>query len=75
MVQLATITKRTDQRAKEIAEVVAKPGWRSPLEPLANGDIAAVWESLSLAQKLARTPRIERLACHQTKRLIAAAVA
>ena len=52
-VRLATITKRADERAKEIAEVLAKAGWRSPLEPLANGNIAAVWESLSLAQKLA----------------------
>jgi site-specific DNA recombinase len=52
-VQLATITKRADERATEIAEVLAKAGWRSPLEPLANGDIGAAWEQLSLAQKRA----------------------
>ena len=52
-VQLATITRRADERAKEIAEVLAKAGWRSPLEPLANGDIEAAWEKLSLAQKRA----------------------
>jgi site-specific DNA recombinase len=52
-VQLATITKRADERAKEIAEVLAKAGWRSPLEPLAGGDIGAVWEKVALAQKRA----------------------
>jgi DNA invertase Pin-like site-specific DNA recombinase len=52
-VQLATITKRADERAAEIAEVLAKAGWRSPLEPLANGDIGAAWGQLSLAQKRA----------------------
>lgn len=52
-VQLATITKHADERATEIAEVLAKAGWRSPLEPLANGNIGAVWEGLSLAQKRA----------------------
>ena len=49
----ATITKRLDERAKEIAEVLAQAGWRSPLEPLAGGNIATVWEQLSLAQKRA----------------------
>jgi hypothetical protein len=52
-VQLATITKRADERAKEIAEVLAKAGWRSPLEPLAGGNIEAAWEKLSLMQKRA----------------------
>jgi site-specific DNA recombinase len=52
-VQLATITKRADERAKEIAEVLAKAGWRSPLEPLAGGNIEATWENLSLMQKRA----------------------
>lgn len=52
-VQLATITKRADERAKQIAEVLAKAGWRSPLEPLANGDIGAAWAALPLAQKRA----------------------
>jgi DNA invertase Pin-like site-specific DNA recombinase len=51
VVQLATITKRADERATEIAEVLAKAGWRSPLEPLANGDIKAAWGNLSLVQK------------------------
>lgn len=50
-VQLETITKRADERAKEIAGVLAKAGWRSPLEPLAGGDIEAAWKNLSLAQK------------------------
>jgi hypothetical protein len=52
-VQLATITKRADERATQIAEVLAKAGWRSPLEPLAGGGIAAAWKQLSLAQKRA----------------------
>ena len=33
--------------------MLAKAGWRSPLEPLAGGNIAAVWEKLSLMQKRA----------------------
>jgi DNA invertase Pin-like site-specific DNA recombinase len=52
-IQLATITKRADERGKEIAEVLAKAGWRSPLEPLAGGNIEAAWENLSLMQKRA----------------------
>ena len=52
-VQLETITRRADERAKQIAEVLAKAGWRSPLEPLAGGDIEAVWGELSLAQRRA----------------------
>jgi site-specific DNA recombinase len=51
--QLATVTRRADERGKEIAEVLAKAGWRSPLEPLAGGNIEAVWGQLSLAQKRA----------------------
>jgi hypothetical protein len=51
--QLATITKRADERGKEIAEVLAKAGWRSPLEPLAGGNIEAAWAQLSLMQKRA----------------------
>ena len=50
-VQLATITKRADERGKEIAGVLAKAGWRSPLEPLAGGNIEAVWATLTLAQR------------------------
>jgi len=49
--QLATITCRADERAKEIAETLAKAGWRSPLEPLAGGNIEAAWQQLSLMQK------------------------
>jgi DNA invertase Pin-like site-specific DNA recombinase len=52
-VQLATITRRADERAKQIAETLAKVGWRSPLEPLAGGDIEAAWKRLSLMQKRA----------------------
>jgi hypothetical protein len=52
-VQLETITKRADARAAEIAATLAKAGWRSPLEPLAGGDIAAVWAGLPLGQKRA----------------------
>ncbi len=33
--------------------MLAKAGWRSPLEPLADGNIGAVWTALSLAQKRA----------------------
>jgi DNA invertase Pin-like site-specific DNA recombinase len=51
MVQLAS--KTLDQRATEIAATLAKAGWRSPLEPLAGGDIEAAWEALSLAHKRA----------------------
>jgi site-specific DNA recombinase len=52
-VQLATITTRLDERGREIAEVLAKAGWRSPLEPLAGGDVGAAWKQLSLARKRA----------------------
>jgi DNA invertase Pin-like site-specific DNA recombinase len=52
-VQLETITKQADQRTKEIAETLSAAGWRSPLEPLAGGDIEAAWKQLSLAQKRA----------------------
>jgi hypothetical protein len=51
--QLATITRLADQRSKQIAETLAQAGWRSPLEPLAGGDIAAAWEGLPLPQKRA----------------------
>jgi hypothetical protein len=33
--------------------VLAKAGWRSPLEPLAGGDIEAAWAQLSLMPKRA----------------------
>lgn len=52
-VQFATASKRLDDKAAEIAATLAKAGWRSPLEPLADGDIAAAWEKLSLMQKRA----------------------
>jgi site-specific DNA recombinase len=51
--QLATITRLADQRSTQIAETLAQAGWRSPLEPLAGGDIAAVWTGLALMQKRA----------------------
>ena len=31
--------------------MLAKAGWRSPLEPLAGGNIEAVWATLTLAQR------------------------
>ena len=40
-VQFATASKRLDEKATEIAATLAKVGWRSPSEPLANGDIRA----------------------------------
>jgi DNA invertase Pin-like site-specific DNA recombinase len=52
-VQLETITKVAEKRAAEIAATLAAAGWRSPLEPLAGGDIEAAWEGLPLAQKRA----------------------
>jgi site-specific DNA recombinase len=58
-VQLATITRTADARARDIADTLAQVGWRSPLEPLAGGDIAALWfgddqhERLSLMQRRA----------------------
>ena len=52
-VQFATASKRLDDKAAEIAATLAKAGWRSPLEPLANGDIRAVWAGLSLMSKRA----------------------
>jgi site-specific DNA recombinase len=52
-VQFATATKRLDEKAVEIAGTLAKAGWRSPLEPLAGGDIRAAWAALSLMQKRA----------------------
>lgn len=57
-VQLATITTRLDDRGREITEVLAKAGWRSPLEPLAGGDIAKAWAALSLARKRAIVDKI-----------------
>ena len=56
--QLATITTRLDERGREIAEVLAKAGWHSPLEPLAGGDIGKLWSSLSLARKRAIVDKI-----------------
>ena len=52
-VQFATASKRLDENAAEIAATLAQVGWRSPLEPLANGDIRQAWERLSLMQKRA----------------------
>ena len=33
--------------------MLAKAGWRSPLEPLAGGNIEAAWKQLSLVQRQA----------------------
>jgi DNA invertase Pin-like site-specific DNA recombinase len=52
-VQFATATRRLDEKATEIAATLAKVGWRSPLEPLADGNIRRVWAVLSLMQKRA----------------------
>jgi hypothetical protein len=52
-VQLETITKVAEKRAAEITATLAAAGWRSPLEPLAGGDIEAAFEALPLAQKRA----------------------
>jgi DNA invertase Pin-like site-specific DNA recombinase len=51
--QLATITKRHNQRAATIADTLARAGWRSPLDALAHGDIAAAWTQLPLASRRA----------------------
>jgi hypothetical protein len=50
---LATITKRHNQRAATIADTLARAGWRSPLDALADGDIAAAWAQLPLASRRA----------------------
>ena len=65
--QIAVANQTIDARLTEIAGTLAKAGWRSPLEPLANGDIRAAWAKLSLMQKratgrsLARPPSANRL--------------
>jgi DNA invertase Pin-like site-specific DNA recombinase len=51
--QLATITRRHNQRAATIADTLARAGWRSPLDALAAGDIAAAWAQLPLASRRA----------------------
>ena len=51
--QLATITKRHNQRAATIADTLARAGWRSPLDALAAGDIAAAWAQLPLTSRRA----------------------
>lgn len=58
----ATAAKRLDERADKIAAILAKAGWRSPLEPLANGDIHKAWARLSVMQKRA----ILNVACDVT---------
>lgn len=52
-VQFGTASKRLDEKTAEIAGTLAKAGWRSPLEPLAGGDIRAAWAALSLMQRRA----------------------
>lgn len=51
--QFAVASKRLADRANHIAEKLAPVGFRSPLEPLASGDIGELWAGLSLAQKWA----------------------
>jgi hypothetical protein len=51
--QIAVANNTIDARLTEIAGTLAKAGWRSPLEPLANGDIRAAWAELSLMSKRA----------------------
>jgi site-specific DNA recombinase len=51
--QVKLANKQIDDRLAEIAATLAKVGWRSPLEPLARGDIRKTWATLSLAQKRA----------------------
>ena len=51
--QVAVANKTIDARLAELAATLAKAGWRSPLEPLANGDIRQAWERLSLMGKRA----------------------
>jgi DNA invertase Pin-like site-specific DNA recombinase len=51
--QLAQTTKFFNERAKAIAATLAQTGWHSPLEPLAGGDITALWSGMSMAQKRA----------------------
>ena len=48
-----TITRRADGRGKQIAGILAKAGWRSPLEPLADGDIGAAWRQLPMMARRA----------------------
>jgi hypothetical protein len=51
--QLAVASKGLADRAKGITEKLAAVGYRSPLEPLAHGDIGELWSGLTLAQKRA----------------------
>ncbi|MGY4868385.1 recombinase family protein [Mycolicibacterium elephantis] len=51
--QLATATKRLTAREREIGDALASVGWRSPLAPLAGGDIRTLWSGLTLGQKRA----------------------
>lgn len=51
--QFAVASARLADRAKAIAEKLAAVGVRSPLEPLAHGDIGELWAGLTLAQKRA----------------------
>ena len=46
-------SKGLADRAKGITEKLAAVGYRSPLEPLAHGDIGELWSGLTLAQKRA----------------------
>jgi hypothetical protein len=56
--QLGTITARLDERGHQITATLAAAGWRSPLEPLAGGDVGKLWATLSLARKRAIVDKI-----------------
>lgn len=51
--QLVTSSKILNDRSTAITKQLASVGWRSPVEPFANGDIREVWAGLSLAQRRA----------------------
>jgi site-specific DNA recombinase len=51
--QFAVASKRLTEQGKTLAAKLATVGYRSPLEPLAHGDISALWSGLTLAQKRA----------------------
>ncbi|UXA19818.1 recombinase family protein [Mycobacterium sp. SMC-4] len=51
--QFATASKRLSAREDEITDALASAGWRSPLAPLAGGDVRELWAGLTLGAKRA----------------------
>jgi site-specific DNA recombinase len=51
--QFAVASKRLAEQMKTIAATLATVGYRSPLEPLAHGDIGELWSGLTLPQRRA----------------------